>query len=90
MTKLLKYSGAQLSGKIKYNLPFNQNPCDNYRLTKKIYSLTDKMYRDIKRQKKYIFQYMIHKVVFAAGIKPFVIRKGDSYKGVLLRWKLLN
>ena len=87
LTKLLKYSGAKLSGKITYNLPFNQNPSSNYRVTKKVCCLTDKMYSDIKQHKKYLFQYIIHKAVFDIGIKPFVIRKGESYKGVLCRWK---
>lgn len=86
LTKLLKYSGAKLSGKIVYNLPFNDNPSSNHRLTKKINCLTDKIYNDIKQQKKYFFQHLIHKTVFTVGIKPFVIRKGESYEGVLSRW----
>ena len=87
LIKLLKYSGARLSGRVVYNLPFNENPTGNYRLIKKICCLTDKMYHDIRRQKRYIFQYIMHKAVFTMGIKPFVIRKGESYKGVLFRWE---
>ena len=87
LTKLLKYSGATLSGKITYNLPFNENPSGNQRLIKKIDCLTDKIYNDIKQRKKYLLQYMIHKAVFTVGIKPFVIRKRESYKGVLARWE---
>lgn len=86
LTKLLRYSGAKLSGKITYNLPFNENPNDNHRLTKKIDCLTDKIYNDIKQKKKYFFQYLTHRAVFAAGIRPFVIRKGESYEGVISRW----
>lgn len=87
LIKLLKYSGARLSGKIVYNLPFNENPVGNYRLLRKVCYVTDKMYHDIEHKKKYLFQYIIHKAVFAAGIKPFVIRKGESYKGVFFWWK---
>lgn len=87
LTKLLRYSGAGLCGKITYNLSFNENPGSNQGLTKRIICLTDKIYNDIKQQKKYFFQYLIHKVVFTLGIKPFVIRKGESYEGVLSRWK---
>lgn len=87
LKRLLKYSGARISGRVKYNLPFNQNPGSNHRLTEKVCHLTDKMYRDIRQQKKYILQYIMHKVIFAVGIKPFVTRKGESYKGVLFRWE---
>ena len=87
LKKLLQYSGAKLSGKVKYNLPFNQNPGSSYKLTKKIGCLADRIYIDIKRQRKYLVQCIMHKVVFAVGIKPFVMRNGESYKGVLDRWK---
>lgn len=90
LEKLLKYSGAKISGKIIYNLPFNANPYSNYRLKRKICCLMDKMHYDIKQQKKYLFQHIMHNVVFAVGIKPFVVRKGESYKGVLFRWKNLG
>lgn len=90
LTKLLKYSGAKLSGKIAYNLPFNDNPSGNHRLTKKINCLTDKIYNDIKQQRKYFFQHLVHKAVFNVGIKPFVIRKGESYEGVFSRWNKIG
>lgn len=87
LTKLLQYSGAKLSGKVEYNLPFNGKPDSDYRVTKKICFLTDKMYHDIRSKKKYLFQHIMHKAVFNVGIKPFVIRKGESYEGVLFRWE---
>ena len=30
---------------------------------------------------------MYHFVVFRFGIKPFVLKKGDKYQGVVDRWK---
>lgn len=87
LTKLLKYSGAKLSGKVIYNCPFNENPNHDHKLKTMVFSLADKMYHDIKKQKKYWFQYMIQKIIFAIGIRPFVIKKGESYEGVFPRWE---
>lgn len=87
LNKLLKYSGAKLSGNITYNLPFGSNPTDNKKIIKKCSVLSFKIYRDIKNHKQYIFQSLIHKVILNVGIRPFVLKKGDLYKGVLLRWK---
>lgn len=87
LKKLLKYSGAKISGNIIHNLPFNENPDTNNKLKTKISYLADKMYNDIEKKKKYLLQYIFQKVTFAIGIKPFVTRKGESYKAVLSRWK---
>lgn len=86
LTKLLKYSGAKISGKIIYNLPFNSNPI-NKKLASKAHRLSDNLYSDIIKRKSYLFQTLIHSVIFSVGIKPFVKSKGESYNGVVFKWK---
>lgn len=85
LTKLLKYSGGKLSGKIVYNVRFN-NPL-NAKVEEKINYLADKMFTDIIRKKEYKIQMLVHKIIFNFGIKPFVKKKGEKYKGVLKWWR---
>lgn len=87
LTKLLKYSGAKLSGKIIYNLPFSDNPNSNRKLEKQLRLLSNRIFNDIKTQKKYFVQSMLHKIIFSVGIKSFVKSKGQSYNGVVNRWE---
>lgn len=87
LTKLLKYSGAKMSGKIVYNLPFNSNPVNNKSVLNKAFDLSDKLCSDIIKRKKYLIQTIIHNMIFYVGIKSFVKSKGESYKGVVSKWK---
>lgn len=83
--KLLKYSGASLSGKIVCNLPFGSGLTEKIRA--KASRAADRLFTDISRKKAYFFQPLVHKIIFNAGIKPFVERKGESYSGVVSKWK---
>ncbi|MDD3417851.1 MAG: flavodoxin family protein [Lachnospiraceae bacterium] len=85
LNKLLQYSGASLSGKIICNLPFNGKP-HNKALDKKLESISEKLYIDIKEQKNHMIQTITHKIIFSVGIKPFVKSKGTQYQGVVRRW----
>ena len=87
LSKLLTYSGARLSGKMVCNLPFNSLLSENRNIDKQTRRLANSIVKDIKYQKKYIGQAIIHKMIFSFGIQPFVKRKGASYAGVLNRWK---
>ena len=85
LTKLLKFSGAKMSGKIVFDLPFGSDVPD--RLSGRINNVTDRLFDDIRTGRGYIFQSLVHKIIFSIGIKPFVEKKGDSYSGVISRWK---
>ena len=85
LTKLLKYSGAKMSGKIILNLPFGSSLTDNF--SGRIISVSDKLFSDISSGRMYIFQSLVHKIIFNIGIKPFVKNKGESYSGVISKWK---
>ena len=87
LSQLLTYAGATLSGKIIQDLSFNGNPLEDERMTRKLGYLSRKFDKDIKMRKQYIFQKIFHKLVFSIGIKPFVLRKGNAYEGVIKRWK---
>lgn len=86
--KLLKYSGAVLSGKIICDLPFGSGLTEKTRT--KASRAADKLFTDISSKKKYFFQSLVHKIIFNAGIKPFVERKGESYSGVVTKWKKIG
>ena len=85
LNKLLKYSGARLSGKIICDLPFGSGLTEKTR--EKAYRAADRLFTDISCKKAYFFQSLVHKIIFNAGIKPFVKRKGESYSGVITKWK---
>lgn len=87
LNKLLKYSGARLSGNIVSNVPFNSDPTDNKFVDKKITKISAKFYNDIRSNRNYIWQDMFRKMIFAIGIKPFVFKKAAEYDGVIKRWK---
>ncbi|MGN0244600.1 MAG: flavodoxin family protein [Lachnospiraceae bacterium] len=86
LNKLLQYSGAYLSGKVVYNIPFNSKVAD-VKLNKKIVTLSKKYYLDIKNKRNHPVQAIIHNFIFKVGIKSFVKRKGDKYQGVIEKWK---
>lgn len=88
--KLLKYSGARLSGKITYNLPFNSNPNKIKALITKCKRLSLKLYKDIKFKRKHIIQALFHKIIFNIGIKPFVAKKEEAYQAVSSRYKQIG
>ncbi|MGL5440124.1 MAG: flavodoxin family protein [Filifactoraceae bacterium] len=90
LNKLLQYSGAKLSGKLIYTLPFNGNPIDDKKLKRRIHNLSKKLYKEIKVNKYHPVQSLIHRIIFHAGIKPFVYKKGEAYSGVLHRWKSVD
>lgn len=87
LNKLLKYSGARLSGSIVWNVPFNGRPLDNKGVVRKIERISAKMYADIQSNKIYVWQDIFRKLIFNIGIKPFVLKKDSEYEGVMNRWK---
>lgn len=86
--KLLKYSGAALSGKIICDLPFGSGITEKTR--EKASRTADRLFKDISSKKIYFFQSLVHKIIFNAGIKPFVERKGESYSGVVTKWEKIG
>ena len=83
LDNLVLYSGGQLSDRVVINVPFNsvrtESPIGS--------SSASKLYHDISLQRKHPLQILLHKIIFTFGIKPFVIKKGEQYRGVTDRWR---
>ena len=90
LDKLVLYSGGHLVKRIAVNEPFNSVRL-GAKQSSKIEHLASKagtkLYDAVIRQKKYPLQALYHKIIFELGIKPFVLRKGDKYSGVIRKWK---
>ena len=71
-------------------IPFNSNYASDTALKEKSNKMAIHIYQDIKRRKKYPVQKLKQRITFEVGIKPFVIKKGKSYEGVLNRWKTIG
>ena len=87
LNQLLSYSGAQISVSMVLNIPYNASIQKYPAIKHNSESAADKLYSDIDRQKNHMIQKIIHKIIFSVGIKPFVLKKGESYQGVINRWK---
>ena len=91
LKKLFIFSGAKSFDRIVVKLPFNTNPLENPRIKSKIKSKSDKLYKAITNQNApCLINTIINFVVFNFGIKPFVLKKGEKYRGVLEHWKKRN
>ena len=90
LDKLVLYSGGSLVERIVVNAPFNFIRL-GAKTSPKIEGLVSKagakIYDAVRRQKKYPLQALYHMIIFGLGIKPFVLRKGDKYQGVINKWK---
>ena len=82
---LVLYSGGRLVKSIVINAPFNSGIPDISK--KRAESAADKLFEAIRTRRKYPLQSMFHKAVFSVGIRPFVMEKGEKYRGVTAKWK---
>ena len=90
LTKLVKLSGAALSGSVVEKLPFNGANSSSERLNEKADRYARKLFSDIESQKPYRIQKIIHKIIQNVGIKPLIKRKGNAYAAVRRRWTELE
>ena len=90
LSRMFTYSGAKVSGMIVAKNEFNKDPLENIRLQKKIHTLICKLHSDVLKQRRYLFQSMKHFLVFQIGIRPFVLKKGAQYEGVMKYWGKKN
>lgn len=86
----LFFSGAFITSIIKHKLPFSNSPQLDLKTTKGFEVKAERFYHDIKYKRQYFLQKMIHDLIFYLGIKPFVLKKGNKYQGVINRWKKLS
>ncbi len=67
--------------------PFNDVEGAGERVEKVSSRAAKRMLSSFRAGRKPLAQRVYHLVVFRFGIKPFVLKKGDKYQGVVDRWK---
>lgn len=87
LNKLLSYSGATISNSLVIKVPFSANPLNSSNVQNTITKAINKFYKDIHKQKPYLYQKVKHFIIFRFGILPFVSKKGTEYQGVVSKWK---
>ncbi|MDD6395631.1 MAG: flavodoxin family protein [Firmicutes bacterium] len=87
LNRVISYSGGRMSGSLTVKIPFGGSNVLNLRIENKIQKTAERLYNDIAVGKRHVFQSIRHRIVFEIGIRPFVMRKGDDYAGVLNYWK---
>ncbi len=80
------YSGSHVSSMIKHKLPFSSNPQFSKQQEEHLQMKAEHFYQDICKNKVSLFQKTRHSIIFNVGIKPFVLKKGEKYQGVLDKW----
>lgn len=90
LNRLFCYSGATISNSLVIKTPFSSNPFSNPQIHNTLNKATDKLYKDIYKQKTYLYQKIRHFIIFRFGILPFVMKKGNEYQGVVAKWKKHN
>ena len=89
LKKLFIFSGAKRFDNLMVKLPFNSNPIESRRIMNAIRSKSDNLYMAIAKKKAPTVIYaIVNFFVFNYGIKPFVMKKGDQYGGVLKHWEM--
>lgn len=87
LRKLVLYSGGRNCESIALNVEFYKElNCDD-KLQRKIENVSEKLYRSVREKRRFLIQRLINKIVFEVGIKPFVLRKGETYRGVREMWE---
>ena len=81
---LVVYSGGILCGHIAMKAPFNGKDA----VSGKIAHISHRAARRLNDKKRNVLLALFHSMIFRIGIRPFVMRKGELYKGVRERWEL--
>ena len=56
-------------------------------ITRKTFRASERLIWEIKGKKKHLVQCFCHGIIFRLGIRPFVMKKGATYAGVVRKWK---
>lgn len=83
---LVTYSGGMLSDHIAMKAPFN----DFEAVKKKVVRNSRRAALRLTQKRRSLLRNLYHQIIFNIGIRPFVLRKGMHYKGVIKRWSALG
>ena len=88
LKKMFVLSGAKTVDKIIAKIPLNSNPIESEKVKANIKNKAVKFHNSILRKKaKSLPDRIMHFFAFNLVIKPFVLKKGQEYQGVLQHWK---
>ena len=88
LKKLFVFSGAKRFDKLLVKLPFNTDPLEMKNVKSKITKMSEKLYNSMRHEKPtQPLTKIMQTIVFNIGIKPFVLKKGEAFSGVLVHWK---
>ena len=87
LDNLVLYSGGKISDHILLKIPFNGISGMEKAITRKTFRASERLIWEIKGKKKHLVQCFCHGIIFRLGIRPFVMKKGAAYAGVVRKWR---
>ena len=84
---LFTFSGAKTVDKFVVKTPFGSDPIRNEKTKIAIEKKAKKFFNSIRNNKTSLKNKITQFFVMNFGIKPFVLKKGQAYQGVLQHWK---
>ena len=87
LDNLVLYSGGKISDHILLKVPFNGISGMKKAITRKTFRASERLIWEIKGKKKHLVQCFCHGIIFRLGIRPFVMKKGAAYAGVVRKWR---
>ena len=84
---LFLFSGAKTVDKLVVKIPFNSNPVEVEKIKMQIKNKADKLYSSMRNKSSSPLIKIKQFFILNFGIKPFVIKKGEAYQGVLHHWR---
>ncbi len=87
LDNLVLYSGGKISDHILLKIPFNGISGMEKHVLKRTRRASVRLIRELQGKKKHLVQCFCHGIIFRLGIRPFVMKKGATYAGVVRKWK---
>jgi len=84
---LFVFSGARTVGKLVVKTAFNSDPLQNSKTKSLVKKKAAKLLDSIQSNKSSLLCRITQFFVLNFGLKPFVLKKGEAYQGVLEHWK---
>ena len=87
LNNLFAFSGAKSIDKLIIKTPLNSDPVKNNKFKGQIKRKAVNFYESMQHNKSSFICRITHFFALNFGIKPFVLKKGEAYQGVLDYWK---
>jgi len=87
LKNLFVFSGAKTVGRLIVKTAFGSDPTKNSKLMNQIKKKAVKLRSSMQSKRTSLLSGITHFFVLNFGIKPFVLKKGNAYQGVLKHWE---